>query len=86
MLKYKTFKVFDASDVFEAVRERFGEDVEGNFNSIYYPPAEGAILFWIPDNSEEWDERETCEKYVADVLMREGGLQWGETCYIRFDY
>ena len=86
MLPFDTFKVFDARDVFDAVQKRFGEDVEGSFNEIHYPPDEGAIYFWIPDNNEEWDSREICEKYVADILMREGGLTWGDTCLIYFDY
>ena len=86
MLKFETAKVFQARDIFDAVQRRYGEDVEGEFNEIYYPPSYGAIRFWIPDNNEEWNEREIAEKYVADTLMQEGGLTWGEGCYIHFDY
>lgn len=86
MLKAKTFKVFQAYDVFGAVRRRYGEDVEGKFNEIFCPPADGAILFGIPDSNEEWDDCETYVKYVADVLMQEGGLTWGDACYIHFEY
>ena len=86
MLKHETVKLFNGSDVFDACQKKFGCDIEGDFNEIYCPPAEGAIFFWIPDTNEEWDEREECEKYVAGVLMDEGGLTYGEGCYIRFDY
>lgn len=86
MLKYKTVKVFESCDIFNACQKKFGLDIEGSFNEIYCPPAEGAILFWIPDTDEEWYEREECEKYVANILMTEGGLVWGESCYINFDY
>lgn len=86
MLKHKTVKVFESRDIFNACQKKFGYDVEGTFNEIYCPPTEGAILFWIPDTNEEWYERDECEKYVANILMTEGGLVWGESCYINFDY
>ena len=86
MIPYKTFKVFDASDVFGAVQKRFGEDVWAEFNENYCPLQNGAVLFWIPDTNEEWDERETYEKYVAGILMDDGGLKWGESCYIHVNF
>ncbi len=86
MFNVETFKVFQARDVFGAIRKRYGEDVEGKFNEIFCPPADGAILFTIPSTNEEWDDEEIYVKYVADVLMQEGGLTWGDTCYIHFDY
>lgn len=86
MLNAKTFKVFQARDVFDAVQKRYGEDVEGEFNENFCPPADGAILFAIPDTNTEWDDCGIYFKYVADVLMQEGGLTWGDACYIHFDY
>ena len=86
MLKKEYCAVFEAYEIFQRIREKFGEDVEGQFNEIYCPPAEGAILFIIPDTNEEYDEFELYEKYVADILMSEGGLTWGDKCYIHFDY
>ena len=86
MLPFETYKVFDARDVFDAVQKKFGEDVEGEFCESYCPPEDGAVLFNIPDTNEEWDEREIYDKYVANVLMNEGGLKWGESCYIHFDF
>lgn len=89
MIPYETLKVFDANDVFDAVQKKFGEDVKGEFNESYCPPQNGAVLFWIPDTNEEWeewDEYKIYEKYVADVLMNDGGLKWGESCYIHFDF
>ena len=84
MLPFDTFKVFDARDVFDAVQKKFGEDVEGEFCESYCPPEDGAVLFTLPD--EEWDECETYDKYVADILINEGGLKCGESCYIHFDF
>lgn len=86
MIPYETFKVFDASDVFDAVQKKFGGDIEGEFNESYCPPQDGAVLFWIPNSNEEWYERETYEKYVIDVLMNDGGLKCGESCYIHFNF
>ncbi len=86
MLKYKTIKIFEAREIFNAVSKRFGEDVEGDFCIIHNPPCEGAIYFWIPYDNEEWNAREICEKYVADVLMKESDLTWGDSCLIYFDY
>lgn len=88
MLHFDTFKVFDARDVFDAIQKKFGEDVEGEFCESYCPPEDGAVLFTIPGpaSCEEWDEFEIYDKYVADILINEGGLKWGESCYIHFDF
>lgn len=86
MLVPELVKVFDASDVFTVVNRLYGEDVEGQFNEIYCPPCDGAVPFFIPNSNEEWDECAVYEKYIAYVLMKEGGLTWGDSCYLRFDY
>ena len=86
MLNIKIVKLVDARDVFDAIQSKFNKDVEGTFNEIYYPPCDGAILFSIPANKEDLELLEECEQYMVDILMNEGGFNWGEDCYLSFDY
>ena len=86
MLNIKTVKLIDSRDVFDAIQNKFNKDVEGTFNEIYYPPCDGAIIFCLPVNKEELTLYEECEQYIVDILMNEGGFDWGESCYLRFDY
>jgi hypothetical protein len=86
MLNVKNIKLVDSREVFDAIQNKFNKDVEGTFNEIYYPPSDGAILFNLPANKEGLEWLEECEQYVVDILMNEGGFNWGESCYLDFDY
>ena len=86
MLTYETIKTFDALDLFDAVRKRWNLDVEGEFNEIYCPPQDGAILFTIPADGEEMAELKSAERYVAMTLWEMSDMEKGESCYIHFSW
>ena len=86
MLNIKMIKSVDSREVFDAVNSKFGIDIEGSFNEIYCPPSDGAVLFYLPYNNKELEEFNECEQYVVDILMNESNFDWGESCYIYFNY
>ena len=86
MLKFETAKVFRGSDVFDACRKACGEDIEGAFCEQYCPPQEGAVWFNLPMEDEDFSDYNDVEQVMFSVLHHEGGLAWGEGCYIHFDF
>ena len=88
MLKYDMVKEFSGDEVFEACRKRCGRDIEGILNETYCPPQDGAIWVSLPPKDECYDPE--CyspeEMILFETLHEDGGLEWGEGCYIAVSY
>jgi len=88
MLKYDIVKEFSGDEVFEACHKRCGRDIEGILNETFCPPQDGAIWVSLPPK-DEYDDPEYYrpeEIILFETLHEDGGLEWGEGCYIAVSY
>lgn len=81
MLKFETYKHFDASEVFSLCRS----ETEGCFNETYCPPQDGSIFLHIPKKEEFFSYNEE-EVEVFEVLLKYGGVKCDETICLDFSY
>lgn len=88
MLKYSMVKEFSGSEVFDACRKRCGYDIEGDICELYCPSSEGGMWVNLPEKTEGFDPEDYCpaEMTLFETLHEDGGLEWGEGCYLRCDY
>lgn len=86
MLKYQFYKVFEADEVFNEVKKEFGYDPSEEFGEYYCPPQSGCVYFYIPNTCEDYDDLREYEKYICAILREQGGMNWGDSCYLSVDY
>ena len=88
-MEYKMVRMYNAVDIFNKVRETFGEDIEGRINEIYEPPCTGAYPVYIP--SREMMTGDNCDYAPSEiklfhVLLQEPDIVPGDTIWIEVDY
>ena len=87
-MEYKMVKMFNSSEVFIACQKRCGHDIEGIINEQYCPPCEGAICISLPYKDDFFDAADYSEEELIlfETLNQDGGIAWGDYCYLEYDY
>jgi hypothetical protein len=44
------------------------------------------VYFYIPNTCEDYDDLREYEKYICAILREQGGMNWGDSCYLSVDY
>lgn len=86
-MKSKIVKMYDAYEVFDKVKQKFGKDIEGAINEIYNPPCSGAYQVYIPAIEEQnEDGYDLVELQLFNTLLDEPDIHPGDFIWIEVDY
>lgn len=88
MLNHTMVKMFEASEVFNECYKSCGRDIEGILNETLCPPQDGAVCVSLPIKDEEFDANNYSaeEMILYNTLHKKGGLNWGDWCYLSYNY